>query len=377
MELSATIPIGALLALLTNTLRGRRLTALALVDQQERTGVERARRIGVEERARVARELHDIVAHHISMVAVRAETAPFRLPDLSEETRKEFSEISQAARDSLNEIRSLLAVLRSDEAPRMPQPGLDQIEQLVVSTRHAGVEVSLTVQGEPRPLRKCGGSERLPDPPGGALQCHRHAADQAVDVWVEYGDASLELVVANACPTPPGPPGHGLTGMTERATAVGGTLSARRRADGRFVVAAFRPNNDPGARRRRSGDGQRRVHRPSRRRPRDPGGRRCRRRCRGGRRRPTLETRHRPDGRPHAGDGRNRGDSPDPRRRVRPDPRGHAHDVRYRRVRLRGDPSRRQRLPPQGRAGRHTRRGRQGGRSRRCPPRAAYGAGLV
>lgn len=104
MELSATIPIGALLALLTNTLRGRRLTALALVDQQERTGVERARRIGVEERARVARELHDIVAHHMSMVAVRAETAPFRLPDLSEETRKEFSEISQAARDSLNEI---------------------------------------------------------------------------------------------------------------------------------------------------------------------------------------------------------------------------------------------------------------------------------
>src|SRR5690606_41488631 len=98
------------------------------------------------------------------------------------------------ARDSLNEIRSLLAVLRSDEAPRMPQPGLDQIEQLVVSTRHAGVEVSLTVQGEPRPLRKCGGSERLPDPPGGALQCHRHPPDQAVDVWAGYTGAALALV---------------------------------------------------------------------------------------------------------------------------------------------------------------------------------------
>gem|GEM_PF-7583 len=171
-ELSAAIPLGALLALLTDTLRGRRLTALALADQQEMTDVERARRIGVEERTRVARELHDVVAHHMSMVAVRAETAPFRLPDLSEEVRAEFAEISQAARESLNEIRSLLSVLRSDEAPRMPQPGLAQIEDLIASTRDAGVELSLTVQGDPRPLREALEGERLPDPSGGAVECH-------------------------------------------------------------------------------------------------------------------------------------------------------------------------------------------------------------
>ena len=240
-ELSAAIPLGALLALLTDTLRGRRLTALALADQQEMTDVERARRIGVEERTRVARELHDVVAHHTSMVAVRAETAPFRLPDLSEEVRAEFAEISQAARESLNEIRSLLSVLRSDEAPRMPQPGLAQIEDLIASTRDAGVEVSLTVQGDPRPLREALEVSAYRILQEALSNATRHAPGQPVEVWIDYGDASLEMMVANPCPAAPGPPGHGLTGMNERASAVGGTVSARRRADGRFVVEASLP----------------------------------------------------------------------------------------------------------------------------------------
>lgn len=239
--ISEMIPLGAVFALLTDALRSRRQTALALVDQQEMTDVERARRIGVEERTRVARELHDVVAHHMSMVAVRAETAPFRLSGLSDEVRNEFAEISQAARESLNEIRSLLSVLRSEEAPRMPQPGLEQIEDLVASTRDAGVEVSLTVQGEPRPLRESVEVSAYRILQEALSNATRHAPGEEVEVWVEYGDTALELMVANPCPAPPSPPGHGLTGMAERATAVGGSVSARRRADGRFVVEASLP----------------------------------------------------------------------------------------------------------------------------------------
>jgi len=239
--ISEMIPLGAVFALLTDALRSRRQTALALVDQQEMTDVERARRIGVEERTRVARELHDVVAHHMSMVAVRAETAPFRLSGLSDEVRNEFAEISQAARESLNEIRSLLSVLRSEEAPRMPQPGLEQIEDLVASTRDAGVEVSLTVQGEPRPLRESVEVSAYRILQEALSNATRHAPGEEVEGWVEDGDTAVELVVATPCPAPPSPPGHGLTGMAERATAVGGSVSARRRADGRFVVEASLP----------------------------------------------------------------------------------------------------------------------------------------
>lgn len=240
-ELATLIPVGALLALLTDTLRSRRLAGMALADQQEITGVERARRVGVEERTRVARELHDIVAHHMSMVAVRAETAPFRLPDLTHDARAEFAEISEAARQSLNEIRSVLAVLRSEEAPRGPQPGLAEIEQLVDGARGAGVEVGLTVSGAPRPVREAIELCAYRILQEALSNVSRHAPGEPVEVWVTYGDESLELMVANPTSASPGPPGHGVTGMIERAVAVGGSVDARRRADGRFVVEASLP----------------------------------------------------------------------------------------------------------------------------------------
>lgn len=240
-ELAVIAILGGVLALLTDTLRSRRLGSSALATERERVGVERARRIGVEERARVARELHDVVAHHMSTVAVRAETAPYRLAGLTDEVKAELAAISDAARESLNEIRGLLGVLRSDEAPRVPQPGLDQLEALIETTRRAGGEVDLAVRGEPRPLRAALELSAYRILQESLSNVSRHAPGQSAEVWVEYGEEELGIVVANPCVTSVAEPGHGLTGMTERAAAVGGVVDARRRPDGRFVVEARLP----------------------------------------------------------------------------------------------------------------------------------------
>ncbi|CAM5615476.1 hypothetical protein SBADM41S_04658 [Streptomyces badius] len=94
---------------------------------------ERAQRTLLEERTRIARELHDVVAHHMSVITVQADSAPYRIFRLSEPAREEFASIAAAARESLGEMRRLLSVLRSDgtEGDRAPQPGLDRLQQLV------------------------------------------------------------------------------------------------------------------------------------------------------------------------------------------------------------------------------------------------------
>jgi signal transduction histidine kinase len=232
---------GAVLALVTDGLRASQQGTQQLIDERERVGLERARRVSVEERARIARELHDVVAHHMSMVAVRAETAPYRVHGLSDETRSEFAEISTAARASLNEIRSVLTLLRGDETPRMPQPDLDQVDELVEDARRAGANVELHVTGRRRPLRAAVELSAYRILQESLANVTRHMPGETAGVWVDYRNDTLGLVVANPCPEPAGDPGHGITGMQERATAVGGTLDARRRADGRFVVEATLP----------------------------------------------------------------------------------------------------------------------------------------
>src|SRR5581483_5176999 len=98
---------------------------------------------------RIARELHDVVAHSMSLVAVRAETAPYRLPDLPEPAREEFLALANTARDTLGELRRLLGVLRTDPAALAPQPSLSDVDDLVASARQAGLKVQVAVVGAP------------------------------------------------------------------------------------------------------------------------------------------------------------------------------------------------------------------------------------
>jgi signal transduction histidine kinase len=231
---------------------GSRLRAQhALAVQTERAEEERAQRAVLEERTRIARELHDVVAHHMSLIAVRAETAPYRLPGLPESAQSEFGSLSEVAREALAEMRRLLGVLRHDQpADLAPQPELADLPSLVDTARRAGLSVELSVP------------PALGHVPAGVGVCayrivqeslsnaSQHAPGTAVTVSVGHDCGAVLLRVANGPGGPAGPPvnehgpGHGLTGMRERVALLGGSLSAGPSPDGGFVVSAVLPLGD-------------------------------------------------------------------------------------------------------------------------------------
>jgi signal transduction histidine kinase len=200
------------------------------------------------ERARIARELHDVVAHHMSMIAVRTETAPYRLGDLPETARIEFAEISQASREALTEMRRLLGVLRSDEPelPTAPQPGMADLPELVASARTAGAEVTLDVDITLPELPAAVDVSAYRIVQEALTNAARHSPGAPVRVVVGRTAGGLSLSVRNgparAAVAPPGPgPGHGVRGMRERVAMLGGALRAGPTADGGFEVSATLP----------------------------------------------------------------------------------------------------------------------------------------
>jgi signal transduction histidine kinase len=219
-----------------------------LAEQAEQTELERAGRIALEERARIARELHDVVAHHMSLMAIRAESAPHRLGALPDPVRAEFGALSESARGALTDMRRLLGVLRSDQpAGRAPQPGLQDLPGLVDSARRAGMAVELIAPPELDLV-----------PPGAGVCAYRivqealsnagrHAPGAPVTVSVHRRADTVTLQVANGPGIPAGTranghgPGHGLAGMRERAELLGGSMSAAPEPDGGFAVSAVLP----------------------------------------------------------------------------------------------------------------------------------------
>jgi signal transduction histidine kinase len=227
----------------------RRRLQRELVQGREREQQQQARSALLEERARIARELHDVVAHHMSVIAVRAETAPFRIPGLPEAVKDDMAETGAIAREALTEMRRLLGVLRGAEAgpERAPQPGMDRLEGLVAAVRGAGLAVDLHISDGQRPL-----------PAGVELSTYRilqealsntlrHAPGARATVEVGYEPDRLRLRVHNDPPPaggerpPPAPPGHGIVGMRERAAMLGGTLAAGPTSDGGYLVEAILP----------------------------------------------------------------------------------------------------------------------------------------
>jgi signal transduction histidine kinase len=227
----------------------RRRLQRELVEGRQREQEQQARSSLLEERARIARELHDIVAHHMSVIAVRAETAPFRIPGLPEAVKDDMAETSAIAREALTEMRRLLGVLRGADssAERAPQPGMDRLDGLVAAVRGAGLAVDLRVDGVQRPL-----------PSGVELSAYRimqealsnmlrHAPGASATVEVHYEPSRLWLRVHNDPPPvggdrpPPAPPGQGIVGMRERAAMLGGTLAAGPTQEGGYLVEAVLP----------------------------------------------------------------------------------------------------------------------------------------
>jgi signal transduction histidine kinase len=224
--------------------RAQRLGALAATLQEE--SAEQARVAVVEERERIARELHDVVAHGVSAVVVQAEAAEETLASSPDRTRESLWTIQRLGRESLNEMRQVLEILRggAQEETRAPQPTLADLPALMARNREAGLAVRLDVLGEPRPL-----------PPGlevsayrvvqeGLTNVRKHAAGSSAFVSVTYEPAALEIEIADDGPGRPvagGGGGHGLVGMRERVTFFGGEFSAARREDGGFAVTALFP----------------------------------------------------------------------------------------------------------------------------------------
>jgi signal transduction histidine kinase len=200
------------------------------------------------ERARIARELHDVVAHHISMVSVQAETARLTTAGMPDDGKRRLIEIADTARAGLTEMRRLLGVLRSDDettpsGARQPQPGLSQLGELLDEARAASAtSVRLIMSGPVRTLD-----------PGVELAAYRivqealtnsrrHAPGAAADVELRYSAGDLLVRVRDNGPGGgSGPGGHGLVGMRERAQAVGGSLRAGTAPGGGFLVEATLP----------------------------------------------------------------------------------------------------------------------------------------
>ncbi|MFE3583527.1 sensor histidine kinase [Streptomyces vinaceus] len=244
------MPMAFLLAvsLLVVTVRNIRREAEQEVSaQQEVTAVERDRRTLLEERTTIARELHDVVAHHMSVVAIQAEAAPYRVKNPPPELEAAFATIRENAVAALTELRRVLGVVRSAdyEAPDAPQPTLASLDGLLANVREAGLGVEKTVTGAVREL-----------PPGVELSAYRiiqealsntlrHAPGAAASVEVSYVLGGLGIRVVNAAATgdvrPSPGAGHGITGMRERVAMLEGEMTAGVTEAGGYEVAVFIP----------------------------------------------------------------------------------------------------------------------------------------
>jgi signal transduction histidine kinase len=200
------------------------------------------------ERARISRELHDVVAHHISMIAVQAETARLTTPGMPAAGAQRLSSIGDTARTALTEMRRLLGVLREDTsdvpAERRPQPGIDRLAELIDEARELSeASTRLIISGWPQPLDPGTELAAYRIVQEALTNARRHAPGAAVDVELHFGEDALSLLIRDNGPGPPDGPtgGNGLLGMRERATAVGGLLRTGYGASGGFVVQARLP----------------------------------------------------------------------------------------------------------------------------------------
>jgi signal transduction histidine kinase len=228
----------------------RRSGERQLEEQERRHSGERAL---LEERQRIARELHDVVAHHMSVIAIQAEAAPYKTADPPPELVESFGEIRASALAGLTELRRVLGVLRTGGQDTTPQPGLADLDALLDSARSGGVSVTVTRSGNPLTLPEGVDLSAYRIMQEALSNAMRHAPGSHVQLHLAYRPDSLALEIRNDAVAPVLVPsgtraaggGHGLVGMRERATMLGGSLDAGPTEDGGFLVAAVLPVSHP------------------------------------------------------------------------------------------------------------------------------------
>ncbi|WNI32094.1 sensor histidine kinase [Streptomyces sp. ITFR-6] len=244
--------LSAVVLMIGAAVRERGVAQRRLAEQETISEAERARRTLLEERTRIARELHDVVAHHMSVITVQADSASYRLGGLPDGVREEFESIAASARESLGEMRRLLQVLRSEgtEGERAPQPGLDRLQQLVEATVRAGLPAELSLPAGLTGLPQAVDLSAYRIVQEALANVVRHAPGARTRVSVSSDGAHLTVLVVNGPPGRTDSPreplettgtGHGLVGMRERVRLTGGTLDTGPLPDGGFRVAARLP----------------------------------------------------------------------------------------------------------------------------------------
>jgi signal transduction histidine kinase len=233
---------------LGDSVRSRRAYEL----EAERTRDEEHRRRLADERVRIARELHDVVGHNISLITVQAGAGEHVLYKDEAQAKEAFANIRNASHETMQELRSMVGVLRdaANGAPQTaPTQGLDALDSLIKAVTDTGQEVELSVSGRRHALPGVVDLSAYRILQEALTNAVRHAPHSRVQVSVDYTDDGVALEVTNGRGDQPTTPdaggGHGLIGMRERVQAIGGKLEAGPRADGGFTVKAVLPSQMP------------------------------------------------------------------------------------------------------------------------------------
>ncbi|MBA8796004.1 signal transduction histidine kinase [Friedmanniella endophytica] len=237
-------------------LRSSRIGLAALADRAatlERERAQQARLAAAAERARIAREMHDVIAHGLSVMIAQADGARYVIDDAPDSAKQALDRISQTGRGALTQMRGLLGLLRSGEAgvdadagpASGPQPGLDQLDDLLTEAAETGLRVDVRRHGTPPPLPAMTQLTVYRVVQEALTNARKHGGDD-VTLGLRFARDHLEVSARNG-PADPGrrtqtqQPGHGLTGMSERVAALGGSVTAGPTADGGFRVLARLP----------------------------------------------------------------------------------------------------------------------------------------
>jgi len=225
----------------------------ARAEHAERTREEEARLRVTEERMRIARELHDVVAHHLALANAQAGTAAHIVLADPRQTKEILTDLTGTTSAALRELKATLGLLRNSDDPDSvslePSPGLARLPELVSACASAGLTVALTTDGEPQPLSPGVDLTAFRIVQEALTNVTKHAATSTAHVRLAYADSRLQITVSNdgppvaPAPAPAAPrgPGFGVMGMRERAQSIGGQLCAGPRPEGGFEVTTALP----------------------------------------------------------------------------------------------------------------------------------------
>lgn len=255
----------AVVVLLGEAVRNRRQYTAEVRERLQQAEADKAREAArqvAEERLRIARELHDVMAHTITAITVQAGLAADVLDDSPAQARTALNAIRAASREAMTEVKATVSVLRAGDGtavPRSPIPTLDQLDGLLAETRGGGLHVELATRGIPRPLSAPVDNTAYRIVQESLTNVIRHSGTRCATVEISYEPAALGIKITNngidaganpgtrynsgplASMQQSGQGGHGLIGMTERATALGGWLKAGPQPNGDFLVQAWLP----------------------------------------------------------------------------------------------------------------------------------------